>query len=149
MNSHRKRWNNMIQRIQTLHLIAAVLLGILAVVLNLIQQPQDAIAQTFSGNLQALGYVYVALIAVGAVLAGWSIFLYKTRILQLKMVGVSALLFVAACVVFAIAYFVNKECSSLSSIAIYLPLLCILFCIWARKRIRFDENLVRSADRLR
>jgi hypothetical protein len=30
-----------------------------------------------------------------------------------------------------------------------LPILCIVFDIMARKRIKYDDDLVRSADRLR
>lgn len=139
----------MIQRIQTLHLIAVVLLGILAIVLNLAQSADGAIALTFSGDMNVVGYAYIAIIFIATALALWSIFLYKNRIRQLKVVGVSALLFVLACVAFVVAYLKNIEVASLRDVAIYLPLLCIVFCTWARKRIRFDENLVRSADRLR
>lgn len=36
-----------------------------------------------------------------------------------------------------------------SCIEFYLPVLSIFFNLMAHKRIRYDENLVRSADRLR
>lgn len=139
----------MIQRIQTLHLIAVVLLGILTIALNLAGNADCAFAKTFSGNMTALGYAYLAIIGVASALALWSIFLFHTRMRQLKMVGASTLLFILACAVFAVAYIVNMGTSALNSVAIYLPVAAIVFCVWARKRIRYDENLVRSADRLR
>lgn len=139
----------MIQRIQTLHLIAATLIGIVAFVLNLTADEQSAVSMTFSGDIAVLYYFYVALIAIGFVLAFWSIFLFKTRMRQIRMVEASALAFLLACVVYVVAYCINLPASSLASIAIYLPVLSVVFDFWARKRIRFDENLVRSADRLR
>lgn len=99
--------------------------------------------------------IYLVILAgVAAVNALYSIFLYKNRLLQIKFVLTNTFVI---CSVLAMSVFANMQGEKLFSpneagtygIAFYLLPVAILFNFLARKAIKSDEDLVRSADRLR
>lgn len=140
----------MIQRIQTIHLLLSALCSIVALLLGFSAMSDSVVKTAFVGHMEWGREVYVALIAAGVVLAAWSIFLFKNRIRQIKIVKLSLLAYVLSYAVIAVAAIVNKSsAASWCNEAVLLPVVSIVFNIYALRRIHFDENLVRSADRLR
>ena len=139
----------MIQRIQTIHILLSFILGAIAVMLALNAAPESIMVKAFAGT-DALRCVYLALIGIAVLLALWSIFLYNKRMFQLKVVKFSTVAYALGIITLVVsALVINKADASWLNFAPILPAVCILFNILASRRIRFDENLVRSADRLR
>lgn len=139
----------MIQRIQTIHLVLSVVLGLLAVVLNFCACSESLMVSAFGVPFEAMRYAYIAFICLAAIVAGWSIFLFQTRLRQIKMVSISTILYLLSCITLGICYLVTKSCASWACVAPFLPVVAVIFNLMAQRRIRYDENLVRSADRLR
>ncbi|MBO4486866.1 MAG: DUF4293 domain-containing protein [Bacteroidaceae bacterium] len=126
----------MIQRIQTLHLIMSVLAGIVALVLG------------FSCATPWVKISWLCLVGLGTLLILWSIFLYKNRMRQVSVVNLSTLCHALTGVVLGGASLTGTSVEW-GRVALFLPLVAIIFNLLAARRIRFDERLVRSADRLR
>lgn len=124
----------MIQRIQTIHLLLSVICSVVAMLLCQMEWGRIA---------------YVGVIALGAVLAAWSIFLYKNRKRQIMIVNLSIAVYVLSYILLAVAVIMEKIDISWFSATVLMPAICIFLNFLAFRRIRFDENLVRSADRLR
>ncbi len=82
-----------------------------------------------------------------------TIFLYKNRITQLRLVAFNILLNVSFVVMIFIIY--SNKITKLTQIepsyqlGIFFPLISLVFLILANRFIRKDEVLVKSADRLR
>jgi len=82
-----------------------------------------------------------------------SIFLYKNRTTQLRLVAFDILLNVSFVVMVFIIY--SNKITKLTQIepsyqsGIFFPLITLVFLILANRFIRKDEALVKSADRLR
>lgn len=138
----------MIQRIQTVYLILSILSGLTALVLNLIAG-QGTIAVDAFNSMEYLRYAYLGLIVLGVAIASWSIFMYNNRMRQICFVDISTLSLVLGCILIVASYFINKCEASWAEVSIYLPVVSIIFNMLAKSRIKYDENLVRSADRLR
>jgi peptidoglycan/LPS O-acetylase OafA/YrhL len=93
--------------------------------------------------------ILIMLIPLVAVVA---IFLYKNRKVQMKMV-VALMLLIIAVIALAVYYVysvINTYDSELMfGYKLVLPVLMLIFSILAYRRIKKDEELVRSYDRLR
>ena len=126
----------MIQRIQTIHLLLSVIAGIVAIVIGI------------TTTAQWLKIAWPCLVGLGVLLAAWSIFLYKTRMRQLSIVNLSTVCHALTGAVLGIASLTGTVVEW-GSVAVILPLVAIVLNLLACRRIRFDERLVRSADRLR
>ncbi|MBP5628616.1 MAG: DUF4293 family protein [Bacteroidaceae bacterium] len=126
----------MIQRIQTIHLLLSVIVGIVALVIGI------------SCATPWVKIAWLALVGLGVLLAAWSIFLFKTRMRQLSIVNLSTVCHALTGVVLGVATLTGTAVEW-GSVAIFMPLAAIIFNLLACRRIRFDERLVRSADRLR
>ena len=126
----------MIQRIQTIHLLLSVIAGVVALVLGI------------SCTAQWVKIAWLCLVGLGVLLAAWSIFLYKNRMRQLSIVNLSTVCYALTGAVLGIASLLRIPVEW-GSVAIFLPLVAIILNLLACRRIRFDERLVRSADRLR
>ena len=126
----------MIQRIQTIHLLLSFIAGIVAIVMG------------FSCATQWVKIAWLGLVGLGVLLVAWSIFLFKNRMRQLSIVNFSTVCYALTGVVLGIASLTGIAVEW-GSVAIFLPLVAIIFNLLAARRIRFDERLVRSADRLR
>jgi len=84
-----------------------------------------------------------------------SIFLYKNRVLQAKIVRIAILtdIILIALVFFVYAKIIETNLFAspdyLNEAGIYFPLISLVFLILANRSIMKDEKLVRSVDRLR
>ena len=135
----------MIQRIQTLHLLAAIIIGVICIIKYL------CTPILFSGpNVVSFAhYLNIGILLISILLSTWSIFLFKNRPLQMRIVMLSVFFLILYYLIVIVCFFSHSITEPWSNIWFYLPILCIFFNIMAKKRIKYDENLVRSADRLR
>ena len=151
----------MIQRKQTLFLLAVVILSILGAMLPI-------------GNIEPLGMgvgdkVYSWYVAkeegtrsfltsplavvyvLNAVMALANIFMYNNRKFQMKLCVYSCIFMVLWYAV--LAYLCFTSFAALGSfhpaISICIPFICIVLSVMAYKGISADEKLVRSMDRIR
>ena len=150
----------MIQRIQTLYLLAIVILGITLLfqpVLQLVTLEEASELQIW--ELTALGgaplqglWGLTLTTALIPLLALIDIFLYRKRLLQARLNIFSAFLCLGYYGVLAIYVWQAKlalevEWSILPWAAI--PAICFVLTLMATRRILKDEALVRAADRIR
>ena len=150
----------MIQRIQTLYLLAVVALGIALVWLPVVElvTPEEAtelqiweLSALGGAPLQGLWGLLVTTLLI-PVLAFIDIFLFKKRILQARLNIFTVLLCFGYYGVLAIYIWLAKMSMNLDwhimpSAAI--PLICLVLTFMATRAILKDEALVRAADRIR
>ena len=150
----------MIQRIQTLYLLAVVALGIALIFLpglQLVTPEEAAELQIYEMSaiggtpLQGLWGLLLTTILIPA-LALVDIFLYKKRILQARLnifltmlclgyYGVLAIYVWQAKLALGVEWHILPWAS--------FPLICMVLTLMATRRILKDEALVRAADRIR
>jgi len=150
----------MIQRIQTLYLLAVVALGIALIWLPVVQfvTPEEA-AELHVWELTALGGVPIQGVwgllvttLLIPILALIDIFLYNKRILQARLniftvmlclgyYGVLAIYIWQAILALGVDWHILPYAS--------FPLVCMVLTLMATRRILKDEALVRAADRIR
>jgi hypothetical protein len=149
----------MIQRIQSLYLLLAFILatGMFFfdwVVYNM--EDGQHVLSAFNADTNVAGSVLPFLNACLAVVIGVTIFLYKNRSLQMRnttiAIGLCFLLFGD----FAVTHYLNiigfQKAGDLSMSykpATIFPLLILVFLWLAHRFIKKDDDLVKSADRLR
>lgn len=150
----------MIQRIQTLYLLAVVALGVALIWLPVVQlvSPEDAaelqiweLSALGGAPLQGLWGLLVTTLLIPA-LALVDIFLYNNRILQARLNIFTVLLCLGYYGVLAIYIWLAKV--SLSADWHILPwasfpLISMILTLMATRAILKDEALVRAADRIR
>ena len=148
----------MIQRKQSLFLLAVALVAI-----ALIFVPFQKVTSTDTVHLLCLmpgcsqdiinSYIYVPMIMdiLVLVLSIACIFLYKNRVLQYKIANLLMLLNVFIIGSFFLISFVKEGIQGQLSYGIgaSLPVMGIVFAFLAANFIKKDEQLVRSADRIR
>lgn len=135
----------MIQRPQTIYLILAALLN-LAVFFTPIYR------ESMNDPVQWIGFGLATTLTLTMILAIVAVFLYKNRVLQLKVVKGATYSEIIALgsstgVLFSmggIGTFLWPELLSTSII-----ILCMIFLWMAGKGIKKDEELVQSMDRIR
>lgn len=152
----------MIQRVQSVWLFLASLTLFLCLILPILtkQSPAGDFA-VFAGGLyhkvnnvpqklEAYTVVFGGLIAA-CLLCLINIFFFRNRTLQKRIILISILLiFVVAGITTAYAVKIPGGIAGATfSAGAYMPVLSILFCALAFRGIRKDEQLIRSADRLR
>ena len=150
----------MIQRIQTLYLLAVVILGITLCfqpVLQFVSAEEAAELQVY--ELSALGGaplpgIWGLLLATVLipVLALVDIFLYKKRLVQARLNIFTAMLCLGYYGVLAIYVWQAKLALGVDWHILpwaSIPLVCLVLTFMATRRILKDEALVRAADRLR
>ncbi len=123
----------MIQRIQSLYLLAAVVLLI--------------VSTCFTLNMLPLAAVSLLMVIMG----GYSIFLYNNRKLQMRFCVFNSLLVVCWYIVFYVLLKLSTETDHPTTlwVAVFLPAVAEVFFLLARRAIKKDDDLVRSADRIR
>lgn len=156
----------MIQRIQSIYLLVAVLAGIATFFFKLATFLADQIyLEWYIYSLRNLTKgsdviihdyysVFVTiLMAAVMILAVLIIFLYKNRRQQLKLGRIAILINI---VLIIVVFFIYPEVierklqvETTFETGIYFPLISLLFLIMASRAIMKDDKLVRSADRLR
>jgi glucan phosphoethanolaminetransferase (alkaline phosphatase superfamily) len=163
----------MIQRIQSLFLLATTLAMFCMVIFPLWDKTKEDGTERIEVNvqhvvhykindaneseeiLQKKNVIYIAFLAVmAAVLAFYNIFQYKNRLVQTKICAATAFLIMAALAVSAFIIF-DAERIFESSIkgnykaGFFMSALALIFNSLAVRFIRRDEKLVRSVDRIR
>lgn len=149
----------MIQRIQTVYLLLVFGLLILTMFMPLSYFiDTNGIAYKFTplGTELPNGYQYtwgiLCILILCAIITLATIFLYKNRVLQLRMTIFSSILLIGYYLVF-LAFFLiireNLQATFRINWALCLPLICIILNYLAIRAIGRDEVLVKAADRLR
>ena len=152
----------MIQRIQTLYLLAVAALMAAAVFTPLAYfaagvEEYKLYAFALKSATTEYSTIYMGVIvALAAIIPLVNIFLFKNRLLQIRLCAVELVLLVGSAVFMAIYYFLsNRMCSQVEfsahgmHIAIIFPLIAIIFDYFALRAIFKDEMLVKSLDRIR
>lgn len=138
----------MIQRVQTIYLLLAALacIAFIFVPFGQIKTPEGG-AETWA--IKQVTPIMISAIVVAAV-SLISIFLFKNRKTQMKVVLVNIILSVAVIglFVFGVTQHIGLR-NYVFGIGAILPLFILLFNMLAYGSIKSDENLVKSMDRLR
>ena len=135
----------MIQRIQTIWLLAAAGCSIASLLLPFYAgNKENNLYETLTAKSHFLLMVLCVAVMVGSL---FSIFLFKNRKRQTLLTGVSFLLQLAAIAFFF--YQTGQFKEGTFSLTAVFPLAVPFFLILAIIGIRKDERLVRSMDRLR
>ena len=134
----------MIQRIQTLYLLGALVAS--AGFYFVGNSDSEVTADQWS-----LGAINRTLQLIIMVLVVWSIFKFKQRLHQFVLNRLSIILNFVLVGVFAYQSLnLPGEISvSQKGIGVLLPIISIVFLVLANKAIKKDEDLVKSVDRLR
>lgn len=145
----------MIQRIQSLFLLFVVIISgtlLFVPVYELHDFSQsDPAAAVNAFNIKDNTLLMILNSAIG-LMALISIFLYKWRNVQIRFCNISLLL---TCLLIGLLFFVADTMSSNMNQRIqykygsYLPLIELIFLYLAARYVKKDDELVRSADRLR
>ena len=154
----------MIQRIQTVYLLLAAALVAVALFAPLAWFASDAglfelhafALRTAEGDsVQAAPYLGVVL-AAACVLPVVTIFLFRQRLLQIRLCVVEAVLLVGGIVMELVYYFLSRRVFAEMAFheqgikpAAVLPLVAVLFALLAARAVFRDEMMVRAADRIR
>lgn len=152
----------MIQRIQTLYLFAVAALMVTALLTPLANfmagaEEYKLYAYALKGAEQSYSAIYMGIIvALAAIVPLVNIFLYKKRLLQIRLCAVEIVLLLGSLVFMAIYYYLSNRmftelefhAQSLRIAAIF-PLVSLILTYMASRAIFKDEMLVRSLDRIR
>ena len=152
----------MIQRIQTLYLLAIAALMTTAVLTPLAYfaaGAQEYLLYAFSlkGGEASYSTIYMGVVvALAAIIPFVTIFLYKNRTLQIRLCAVELVLLLGSAVFMGIYYYLGSRMFSQLEfsaqgfrIAIIFPLVALILDYLAIRAIFKDEMLVRSLDRIR
>lgn len=154
----------MIQRIQSLYLLVVVALMTTALFTPLATFLTDkaefalnafSLEDVATGVTQYIPPYLGVLLLLTAVVPFVTLFLYKRRMLQIRLCAVNIVLLLGVIVFLAIYYYMNSildgaEYTNRSfSIAAIFPLLSLILTYLAARAIFKDEMLVRSLDRIR
>ena len=154
----------MLQRIQTIYLLLIVVLTVAMLFLPLaVLQQGDALFSFDASGVSTMApadaellypsWGLFVLTAIIALVAFVTIFLYKKRILQIRLCIFNALLMVGFYAFFAYLIYSLKEgmdgMSVSVKIALSFPLISLILDYLAIRNIGADEALVRSLNRLR
>ncbi|MCD7899183.1 MAG: DUF4293 domain-containing protein [Bacteroides sp.] len=149
----------MIQRIQTVYLLLVVALLITALCLPLgtfvstemVNYKFTNLGVTQADNFYSTWGLF-SILLLSAIISFATIFLFKNRILQLRMTIFSTILLVGYYITFLVFLFNIKSSLGASfqiNWALCLPLISIILNYLAIRAIGKDEVLVKAADRLR
>jgi len=154
----------MIQRIQTVYLLAIVVLMIATLFLPLtILQAGDSMCSFDASGISTMltdqpellysTWSLFALTAAIAIISLVTIFLYRKRILQIRLCIFNAILMLGFYGLYAFyVWNVSKDLGDVSitgKIALTFPFISLILDYLAIRNIGADEALVRSLDRLR
>ena len=155
----------MIQRIQTVYLFLGFIFAILFLALPLgkidingmvyVVKSWSIVSADGTEKLDyssILGVVAMVLPFIIMILCVYTTFLYKNRLLQIKLGKIN--IFLHVILVVSTFFYLDGIKSEFSGVltygvAVVFPLLAMIFILLAGRAIRKDEELVRSADRLR
>ena len=143
----------MIQRIQTIYLmLASIVSGGLIFIFSLWNTIKQKVfvVDLFSREVITLKIIPLMFIS-SAILSLIAIFLFKNRKLQFVIGRIIILinLFLLVLLIYLSLTLSGETSVSEKGIGMFLPILAILFIVFANKAIKKDEDLVKSVDRLR
>jgi len=136
----------MIQRIQTLYLIAsAIVTGGLPFVFNLWKTNEGVVVYALQKPLLLGGFLLSAILSLA------SIFMFKNRKSQFVMNRLTIILnfILLIMLVYRSLNLPGEAAVSEKGIGMFLPIISIVLLVLANKAIKKDEDLVKSVDRLR
>jgi len=143
----------MIQRIQSIYLlVASIVSGALIFVFNLWNNPSE---EVFAFDLFTREFLLLKIIPLlfllSASVSFFSIFLFRNRKLQFVIGRLVILinLFLLGLLIYVSLTLPGEISISEKGIGMFLPILVVLLIVLANKAIKKDEDLVKSADRLR
>lgn len=153
----------MIQRIQTLYLLLVTALTAVTLFAPLAWfAAEGGEFSLYAFSLQSEGEpvqstVYLGvLLALACILPLITVFLYRNRLLQIRLCVAEMVLLVGAAIMEGVYYFLSWRVFSEQAFhtqglkpAIALPVVSLLFAYLAARAIFRDELLVRAADRIR
>ena len=152
----------MIQRIQTLYLLAVAALMAAAIFTPLAYfaagvEEYKLFAFALKSATAEYSTIYMGVIvALAAIVPLVNIFLFKNRLLQIRLCAVELVLLVGSAVFMALYYFLSHRMFSQLEfsahgmhIAIIFPIIAIILDYLALRAIFKDEMLVKSLDRIR
>ncbi len=155
----------MLQRIQSVYLFLVFVFSVLFAILPLGHFPAVAPGEPlrivyyrdFLLNMDIsgswMGVLLIILFLLALVVTVYATFLYKKRMVQVRLGKFS--LFVHAAKILAAFFFLDTIRNQVNDAgfsygaAIFFPIISLLFILMAIRAIRKDEELVRSADRIR
>ena len=146
--------NYMIQRIQTLFLLAATLVsGLVASLISLWNATYDNYFIAYESILhkslviKPIGILFI----VSAIFSFITIFLFKNRKLQFVMNRLNILVnfLLLGFIVYNLLNLSGETLVSEKGIGSFLPILSVFLLVFANRYIKKDEDLVKSVDRLR
>ncbi|NMB44223.1 MAG: DUF4293 domain-containing protein [Clostridiales bacterium] len=150
----------MIQRIQTLFLLIASACMLVAVVTPLAKfivgnelVVFEALGMYKDGDIVNSTWGLFTVGAISSVLALISIFLYKTRMIQIRISIFNIVVMLGFYLYFGFLFYKINPQSGLQfqgiGVGIIMPIIAIILTYLAIRKIGADEVLVRSLDRLR
>ncbi len=158
-----KKINKMIQRIQSLYLLLVIIGSVLLFFLPITAYFSAEFTYLFNvmgldlvsgkeANVNNWFWILIPINALIVLTTFIALFMYKKRTLQNKII---AFAFLFNAVFVGLLYWITDSLAKELSTAVHyqiaaaIPLLNVLFFIFAAKAIRKDEAKVRAADRLR
>ncbi len=152
----------MIQRIQSIYLLLSAIVTVLFMFLPLatlftpgapVIFSAIGVCEAGSGNAVATILPLTIVSALAVILPLVNIFLYRNRPLQIRVCGFTTLMLLAIYATFGIYVFNMSNTLQAESVqwgaALSMPFVALVLNIIAQSKVRADERLVRSADRLR
>lgn len=131
----------MIQRIQTLFLIAALALTSSHLYSNLVYNGTEAIKYSQNSSFFILSIVISSLLFI-------SIFLYRNRMIQLRVSIFNSIIMIGYQIWLGYMYY-TSPIGSIFSITVVFPIIAAILTFMAVRYIARDEALVRSVRSLR
>lgn len=152
----------MIQRIQSIYLLAGVVLSVICLCLpiGIFQSANTITAHLYNlCSVQVVGgvnfdqWALFAVLILSASIGTYAIFAFHNRIVQARLCLFSVLLIVGWYILyFVFGKLLKGDADGVTftpSLSAILPALSLVFYVLARRRIKADERLVRAADRIR
>lgn len=147
----------MIQRIQTVYLLIVTALLIASMCLPIGTFTDGAGVYAFKPlGMELLGafqstWGLLGILILSAMTALVTIFLFKNRMLQVRMTVFNSILLIGYYGAVLAFYFAFKTDANTFQLhwALCLPFIAILFNLLAMRAIKHDENMVKATDRLR
>jgi hypothetical protein len=143
----------MIQRIQTVYLLFTSIISLVIIfVFNLWKSTDNSVfaLDLLNSDISLLKAIPV-LFLISAALAFVAIFLFKNRKLQFVIGRLTILinLILLGLLMYVSLTLPGEAAVSEKGIGMFVPILAVLLLVLANKAIKKDEDLVKSADRLR
>lgn len=154
----------MIQRIQSIYLLLAAILMAVTVYSPVVKVQQSIICllqvidlsllpQDSKSYFHYLLYIVLVLVIISALLAFISIFLYKQRKRQITLCMINSFIIIVVYILLGVYLFVLTEWVNIAfkdfKYGFILPLIALIFNILATSKIKADEKLVQSLNRIR